>query len=439
MKRSIAIILCIVCGCSVFSIEDEKFKENLENSRHLTELMMDEEYVKRQKALAEERRLKKEAETELYDGFLDIKYHLETYYSFSSEFLRVELFGKTGTFNVYYVPKNGMDVPLFSSVDLFSSTSFFLNVDEQVYRLNKSNLVRRELRRLQNGAQLVYTTDDDARLIVDFSLAASRAENPEDIIQIKLYVINMGTVRHEVDLKGIFDTVCGEVSSVHFTTNRGTKIRNELCFSREELEKERSVVSSNGIVSFQFVLDGAEIPPVESVSFANVDELYRMDWNARIRKGRGFTNNRAYDNSAVMIDWPSEVLSPNGKSEKVFFIAVAANEYPRGLYYVDGIPSAAVSDSGVGFSDPLKTKTEKANPQKTQETPVPPKASKNQDKRTDVEFIVPPIKDYQLDPEYIQGLIDRIDALQSSKDINQKELRKLNAELDAILEKLRRQ
>ena len=63
----------------------------------------------------------------------------------------------------------------------------------------------------------------------------------------------------------------------------------------------------------------------------------------------------------------------------------------------------------------------------------------NADKRTNVEFIVPPIRDYQLDPEYIQQLIDKIDSLQSSKDVNKKEIMRLNAELDAILEKLRRQ
>ena len=67
------------------------------------------------------------------------------------------------------------------------------------------------------------------------------------------------------------------------------------------------------------------------------------------------------------------------------------------------------------------------------------KQTENPVRRTDVEFIVPPIKDYQLDPEYIQQLIDKIDALQSSKEVNKTEIMRLNAELDAILEKLRRQ
>ena len=56
-----------------------------------------------------------------------------------------------------------------------------------------------------------------------------------------------------------------------------------------------------------------------------------------------------------------------------------------------------------------------------------------------MDFIIPPIKDYQLDPGYIQDLIDRIDALQSSEHVDQKTISHLNAELDAILEKLRRQ
>ena len=49
---------------SAYSIDDKKLKENIGQSRHLTELMVDEEYAKRQKALAEERRAKIEQETE---------------------------------------------------------------------------------------------------------------------------------------------------------------------------------------------------------------------------------------------------------------------------------------------------------------------------------------------------------------------------------------
>ena len=55
------------------------------------------------------------------------------------------------------------------------------------------------------------------------------------------------------------------------------------------------------------------------------------------------------------------------------------------------------------------------------------------------DFNLMPIYDYQLDPEYIQALIDRINELQANPDqTNPEEIFRLNAELDAILAKLRR-
>lgn len=162
--------------------------------------------------------------------------------------------------------------------------------------------------------------------------------------------------------------------------------------------------------------------PLEAVTLGNVDELHRMDWDTGFRKGRGFSNIRGYDDSGIMLDWAEDVLEPGQKTEKVFYIAVAANEeFPRGLIYVDNL----VLSEGEEVAQEVQTEAVKQT-----ENPV---------RRTDVEFIVPPIKDYQLDPEYIQQLIDKIDALQSSKEVNKTEIMRLNAELDAILEKLRRQ
>ena len=329
---------------------------------------------------------------DLHDGFFDADYCLETYYVLSDNLIRVELFGKSGTFNIYCLSAEEKEKPLFSCSDLSDSTGFLLKVDETVYRLNKDKCVHRELRHFENGAQLVYTTDANVRFIIDFSFEASLEDKPADIIKISTYVINLSNTTHWIGLKGIFDTSCGEVAAVHFTTDAGSRIRNECAFSEKDIVKERTVVSSDGIVSFQFVLDGRIVSPVDSVIVANVDELYRMNWDPLIRKGRGFTN-----------------------------IAVADNgESPRGLFHVDKLPKTNDSDS-----------------EKQDKEPEP--KSPNRDKRTGVDFIIPPIRDYQLDPAYIQDLIDKIDALQSSDNVDQKTISRLNAELDAILEKLRRQ
>ncbi|MBQ9207187.1 MAG: hypothetical protein IJ158_10830 [Treponema sp.] len=360
--------------------------------------------------------------TLLHDGAIGVDYQNQKYYEFDGEFFRIELFAKTGTFNIFCKPNDGKECALLSTVDFFSSSNFLMKLDGTVYNLCNSSFVQREVRSLENGAQLVFQFVNELRLVVDFSYIASREDEAEDIIQVKLYTINLGTKTHRVDLKAIFDTVCGENTSIHFTTDRNKKIRNETSFSASEIENERAFLSSNEKVSFQFVLDGANVSPVEKVTIANINRLHKMEWEALIRKGRGFSDIHGYDDSGIMIDWPDFSLAPDEKTEFTFYISAAENgSSPRGLAYIDG----------------LLTHSQ----EKKDDEPIPalPPKKENSDKRTDVDFIVPPIKDYQLDPEYIQGLIDRIDALQSSKDVNKNELKKLNAELDAILDKLRRQ
>lgn len=360
---------------------------------------------------------KSPAKPALHDSYLEVDYYPETYYVLSSSFISIELFGKTGTFNILCSSSAKKETSMLSSADLCGSTGFLLKIDDNVYRLNQDRRVARELRRLENGAQLVYTVNNDVRFVVDFSLAASREGSASDIIKVSTYLINIGGKNHDIGVKGIFDTSCGEISSVHFTTDGGAKIRNERCFTKDEIHRERTVISSDGNVSFQLVLDGIPVSPVESVSFANVDEFYKMDWESPLRRGRGFTSSSSYDNSAVQVKWPEFNIHEEKKVENSFYIAVSNNgEAPRGLDYVDRISLQPV---------------------------LPPSEENEQqpriDKRTDVEFIIPPIKDYQLDPGYIQDLIDRIDALQSSENVDKKTISRLNAELDAILEKLRRQ
>lgn len=390
MKKIIAILLSLLCVLAVSAAQE---KEKSETSGKFL----------------------------LHDDVLAVDYSLESYYVLSGKMLQVELFGKTGTFNIYCTDSDGRRVALCSTRDLFDSTEFLVKVDGIVFHMVKSNSVKKELRRLDSGAQLVYTFADGFRFVIDFSLIASRSSQPEDIVQISLYSINENSFIRSVDVKGIFDTICGELSSVHFSTAHGTKIRNENRFSASELESERAVISSNGCVSYQFVLNGQNVSPLESVTFANINELYKMDWNSGYRKGRGFSNIRGYDDSAVMLDWDAFFLEPGEKKDLVFYIAAAADESPRGLAYVDGS----------SFAEP-NIKEIPAVEEK------PKLAEKKTDKRTDVEFILPPIRDYQLDPAYIQDLIDRIDALQSSENVDHKKISQLNAELDAILEKLRR-
>lgn len=374
---------------------------------------------------------------EQLDSALNAKYFNETYYELKGKLLDVEFLGKTSTFNIFCsVPKNpenaGSDfksdfkqIPMFSDADNSLSTGFLLKIDGEVYDLNNTNRIQKELRRLERSAQLVYTLGHRVRFVLDFSLVASQKDKPEDLVCVKMYTISLDKKIHEVAIKGIFDTTAGEGSSVHFTTSHGIKVRGETVFTGPALEVNRDIISSNDRTAFQFVLGGNGISPVKSVIIANIDQLHKMNWSPIVRKGRGFTNIRGYDDSGVMIDWADFIVQGEQNAEHTFYIAVATNdEQPRGLFYIDGVDHVIAETAPKDPAEPPKKET-------------PPAKKENPEKRTNVDFVVQPIKDYQLDPEYIQRLIDRIDSLQSSKNVDQRELRKLNNELDAILEKLR--
>ena len=82
--------------------------------------------------------------------------------------------------------------------------------------------------------------------------------------------------------------------------------------------------------------------------------------------------------------------------------------------------------------------TESENKVLPPEEPVKDNKAEVPVEKPDFEFIVPPVSDAQLDPEYVQDLIDRINSLQSDPDlVDHEEVSRLNAELDAILLKLR--
>ena len=421
-KLLLSTLLALFC-ISAFCAEAEESAEKTEQS---AEAASKDEKKQAEKAAKE---AAKEKATERTDSFLGVKYHTTDYYDFKKKFLRVELLGPKGNFNIF-AQGDERETALLSLSDSFASSSFYVRIDKRDYRLNESNNIKREIRRLDkdSGAQLVYTVAKTVQVVVDFSLFPSREKYDEDIVRITAHVLNISGKKHKISLKLLLDTSCGEASDYHFTTAANTKIANECQFSAEEIKTERCVIVSDDETTFQILLDGPEISPVSSVTLGNVDALRKMTGTLNSVKGRSFTNMRAYGDSAVLIAWDTFTLIPS-ESQKISFLIAAATDGDEalGLHYIDGLE----------MPEDKKTSEDEATPAQPADSTLA--EEQNPDKRTDVDFVVPPIKDYQLDPEYIQRLIDRIDSLQSSDNVNPVEVSHLNAELDAILEKLRQQ
>lgn len=414
---AVAVVFCFFCGTACQTDKVHSAAEKSVGAESVEKKSAKSTSSNKNAAIKKTAGAKKNDSIDFYTG---LKYRTEINWDIEGAggMSKVHLDSLAGNFNVYVKNERGHVFPVFSSAD-GSTTGFAVEVDKQLYRLSNSAFVQRELRVFDDGAQLVFTVDKKIVVAVHFFMRASRDGYGDDIVCVDVVVHNSSHKDRSVVLKGIFDTVLGEISSVHFRTASGLELTGERLFSCADMASERCLVSSDGLSSVQILLDGNGISPVDYVVVGNVDLLWRTVQNVSSVDGRSFSNIRAYNNSAVLVSFPEIIVAPSSMEKISFCFALSSDsERPHGLEFVD------------------KMKEPVAEPEQPPVEEEEPKSEPNQP-RTGVEFIVPPIKDYQLDPEYIQNLIDKIDSFQSSDVVDAAEIERLNAELDAILAKIR--
>lgn len=397
------------------------------------------------------------------DENLGIEYKPASKYKLESGNVRVCLYKNTGSFGVYGLTGSIFKVPLLSALNDFESSHFFVKIDGKEYDLSSSSFIR-EVRILDDRAQIHYLMAKKVAVAVEFELASSVPGNPSDVVCVNIYVSNLGRNKTEVALKGVFDTVLGENRFVHFRTSSGEKITSEKHFYGDDLRREKSIISSDGNSSIQFVFTGKGMTVPRLVTLSSEYGLEHSNWEPNLKDGRSFNNIHAYMNSALAVNWKPLLVGPS-KTERISFcIAVAVNgTSPKGLRFVGLDASDVVDEPSDSENEELASSTSEESDSSNAEaglatTPAvitennvveqkeADKSTKNDDeqnlgsnaeKRTEVDFVVAPIEDYQLDPVYIQNLIARINSLQSSSEVDHEEIRRLNAELDAILAKIR--
>ena len=403
----------------------QKSKEELIEERAALKLKQAEEKkkAKEEKAAAKEKlrlakQLAKDKLREKKDKYLGIVYVPEKKYEIKRGLLRLTFKGTTGSFNVLAKGEDTPETALLSQYEGSSSTYFSAKVNNTVYRLNKDAGVSRELRKLSSGAQLAYTIEKKAQVVVDFVPVSSVMGAPEDMVRVTVYTTNISKNPETIAVKGVFDTILGEGTDYHFITSTGLKIRGEKKFG--SMKTERSIISTNSRTSVQFVLYGQTIASPDWVSLSNRDSLAKGSWVPEITDDRSFNTVLAYNNSSIAVNWPAQILKPEETTSFSFYIVAGVDSrVPNGLAFIDQLNKKVDAPVEV---------TEVKNDQVELKKPA-------------VDFIVSPsITDSQLDPEYIQNLIDRINALQSDPlTVDRQEVRQLNRELDAILEKIRQQ
>ncbi|MCR5495546.1 MAG: hypothetical protein K6F15_07920 [Treponema sp.] len=418
---------------------------------------------------------------------------------FSLGKMKYLLKGALGTYQLYVLDEKKNPVPVFSTQDEFSSTFFDLKIDNRVYRLNDSSVTVTGARRGDLGGQMVFSVPKKARVFTKYEKMAAPANLKGEVIKVTSTILNRSTKTQTFALKNVMDTVLGEKDGSHFSTAVEENLKKERCFRK--LDEAKWLLSSDGETSVQFLLYGADVTPPEMVIVSNKDFLSLPSWTPQVGGDRNFDSVLSYNNSALCIMWKDVVLEPGQIATFVYYMAINSDgEKCMGeqfiSWYENKLNNKEVEEkySVKEFEDlfqealakyeaeeykeaydivmklwenpdnqnerlkELKELIEKKlNPSEEDllkeafsendydyEEDMPPSGLPEPEEAPvpeevpEVNFDLNSISAEQMNPEYVQGLINRINALEENDDsIDRNEILKLHAELDAILEKLR--
>ncbi len=395
------------------------------------------------KETKEERKARKQAEwlakrqkTDPYTGWIYIP---EQNFSVTNGNIKISMRGDLGSFCLYAVPQVGGQVALLSTVDSFCTSSFYAQIENTEYRLTDNVAVSSQARRTPYGAQMAYTIANKAEIIVDFSFLPSEKESSfVDMIRVTMYAINISPSPERIAIKAIFDTVLGETAFSHFSTATRPSINAECQIL--DMKDDLWLRSSNTASSIQFLLSGKGISSPSAVTLSNKDYLAKGTWIPRVQPDRSFSSVLAYNNSALGLNWDGQTVDSLKSLVNVFYISVGTDgKIPAGENFLESLAEGktALSEDVPEYaqttdSDSLKNSENDENQAENTETFVKLDDSNSQNQNPSSKTIS------DVNSKYIQDLIDRINSLEDDgSDVNDEEIRLLNAELDSLMRFLR--
>ncbi|WP_407397618.1 hypothetical protein [Treponema sp.] len=353
--------------------------------------------------------------------------------------IRLVLNGNEGTFAIYGVAEKGNRIPLLSTYDANSSSYFVVKVGRKEYKLQSKMGIKCEARNTPLGAQMAYLVSDEVQVVVDFSFMPSIATSTRiDMLRVSVFVINIGRSIQSYAVKGVFDTTLGENTQAHFSTAAKKFINSEAQF--QSMEEDLWVRSANKDAAIQFILGSKEITRTEAVTLATRDKMDSVTWIPSIQSSRSFNSVTSFNNSALCINWPSTYLDTLRTANYGFYISVATGgNNPAGKQFLSDLDNGKTA-LGVAAKNSVAKLNGAAKPiPLTQEEvdSVTPNILNNIPSSSKEAFVkTKEITEAQLDPEYIQDLLDRIATLKEDETMDKTELYALNEELDSILNKL---
>lgn len=317
-----------------------------------------------------------------------------------------------GAFNIKYNPESSSNgTNFFVPHDDFATTYFSVMLDDTIYRLRRSSVSSIRLLEEEYGAGLRLGIKDKLNVNMNFSFAPQFSGEGQGAVKVEIVLENISSEARKVALKGVFDTFLGENSGVHFVTARFPYVSTESNFL--DMEDLQWVRSSNGNESVQFLFEGNGITAPAMVALANKDLVTGDAWNPAVKAGRTFNSVFSYNNSAVCALWEPMTLTPSTTGTITFYITFASRAKipPSAQFLGDRAGGDSQGDyDKITYSD-----------------------------ASGVVYTVGDITDSMLNRRYIEDLLNRIRKLEDDPEhIDRNELLRLNAELDVILEKVRR-
>ncbi|HOQ93306.1 MAG TPA: hypothetical protein PKW26_06775 [Treponemataceae bacterium] len=346
--------------------------------------------------------------------------------------LKVVLHDVSLTHSLYFIDaQTEKMIPVFDTIDASSNNRFYLQTDLMMYSLTKSSGVIGSQQFTENGFQVLYEITDLATILFDYVFSASPGRNTDDfdLLSLSVQIVNKAKKTQNFALKAVFDTHLGEKTQTHFSTQLEPIIKTEMNFSR--LVEEAWIKSSDGLRSIQF-----NFP--ESVSFpsfarlANKDFVLAQTWDINGLTGRSFNSVYSYNNSAVALYWAAQKTDP--EKTALFQLSLSFAQDSLNPYRVLSIKTETQN-----ISDPTLEKP-------SLDTTIIEEKSGLEEPLDDLSVqaenpyaYTKSITSDQLDKAYIEALLAKIEALENEDtSLDRTELLKLNAELDAILEFLRK-
>ena len=356
--------------------------------------------------------------------------------------LLLDISAKDGSTGIFAINKKGKKEGLFSNTDGYANSYFVLKAGKRqiLLRGSRSGKAECSVQETENGAQVFYDIEDTAQVAIDYTFMPKEAS-----MYVTVFITNTGKSGRNYALKAIYDTFLGELSSTAFTFN-GEPIQSRRKIT--EFSNGDWIISANRRTSVAFVLPHLEqYTGLESLSVGTPEDFSSSKWQSDIAEDRLFASVHSFNDSALAFNWNEVFLAPNETAVQSFVIS-AGTQGAEPDYIATAEKIRRESEQGAGAENGQNAKSamsaenapeqivEERDEQSKSETPaviaIPVVTESSEPSKP-----VREVSDWQLDPVYIQSLLDRISELQADGSVDKNEIRQLSEELDAIYSKLR--